>query len=81
MKKENIRKYLRRADDCMEKVERKMRCIDATLFFLLMGMESFYRQEDCYEVAMLEAVRDHMKMLEEGDIAELHNILNKLREV
>ncbi len=81
MKKEKVRRYLRRADDYMEEVERKMRSIDATLFFILLGMENFYRQEDCYEVGMMEAVRQYMDMLRTGDIAELHKTLDKLREV
>lgn len=81
MKKEKVRRYLRRADDYMEEIERKMRCIDGTLFFILLGMENFYRQENCYEIGMLETIREHMDMLRAGDIAELHKILDKLREV
>ena len=81
MKKEKVRRYLRRADDCMEEIERKMRCMDSVLFFILLGMENFYRQEDCYEVGMLEAVRDYMEVLRRSDIARLHKTLDKLREV
>ena len=81
MKKEKVRRYLRRADDYMEEIERKMKCIDGTLFFILLGMENFYRQEDCYEVGMMESVRDYMDMLRTGDMAKLHKILDKLREV
>lgn len=81
MKKEKMRRYLRRADDLLEEIENKMRGIDGTLFFILLGMENFYRQEDCYEVGMLETIREYMDMLRTGDIAELHKILDKLREV
>ena len=81
MKKEKVRRYLRRADDYMEEIERKMKCIDGTLFFILLGMENFYRQEDCYEVGMMESVRDYMDMLRTGDMAKLHKVLDKLREV
>ncbi len=81
MKKEKVRRYLRRADDYMEEIERKMKSIDGTLFFILLGMENFYRQEDCYEVGMMESVRDYMDMLRTGDMAKLHKVLDKLREV
>ena len=80
MKKEKVKKYLRRADDLMEEIERKMRCMDATLFFLLLGMENFYRQEDCYEVGMLQTIKEYLDMLQTGDITELHKILDELRK-
>ena len=61
MKKKEIRKYLRRADDYMEKIEKKMRCIDSTLFFISLGMEYFYQQEDCQQSNMVQLVKDYLK--------------------
>ena len=80
MKKEKVRRYLRRADDYMEEIERKMRCIDGTLFFVLLGMENFYRQENCYETGMMDTVRTYLEVLRAGDMAELHKTLDKLRK-
>ena len=81
MKKEKVRRYLRRADDYMEEIERKMRCIDGTLFFVLLGMENFYRQENCDETGMMDTVRTYLEVLRAGDMAELHKTLDKLRKV
>ena len=53
MKKKEIRKYLRRADDYMEEIEKKMGYIDSTLFFLSLGLEYFCQQEDCQQVNMV----------------------------
>ena len=46
MKKKEIRKRLRH----MEELERKVRCLDSTLFFISIGMEYFHQTEDCFEV-------------------------------
>ena len=74
MKKEKVRRYLRRADDYMEEIERKMRCIDGTLFFVLLGMENFYRQENCYETGMMDTVRTYLEVLRAGDMADIYVI-------
>ena len=62
MKKKEIRKYLRRADDYMEKIEKKMRYIDSTLFFISLGMEyqmeTIQRLERELEVAKTERIRE-----------------------
>ena len=80
MKKENIRKYLRRADDYMEQIERKMKRIDSALFFISSGMEHFHQTEDCFEANTIKFINDSLKTLRTGDIAELHKTLDKLRE-
>ncbi len=81
MKKKQIRKYIRHVEDCMEKIERKMKCIDSTLFFISLGMEHFYGQKDQYEIGMVDNIRDCITMLRTGDIVELNKTLDKLKEV
>ena len=61
MKKKEIRKYLRRADDYMEKIEKKMRYIDSTLFFLSLGLEYFCQQEDCQQSNMVQLIKDYLQ--------------------
>lgn len=81
MKKKHIRKYLRRADDCMEEIERKIRCMDAVLFFLSMGMECFYQTEDSQEVKTVQFIRDYLKTIKTGEIADLHGALERLKKI
>lgn len=81
MKKKQIRKRLRHVEDCMEEMERKMRCLDSTLFFVSLGMEYFYGQKDHYEIGIVGTVRECIAKLRTDDIAELHKTLDELREV
>lgn len=81
MKKKHIRKYLRRADDCMEQIERKMKCIDSVLLFFSMGMEYFYQKEDCPEVKTVQFIKDYLKTIRTDEITDLHEVLARLKEV
>lgn len=81
MKKKDIRKYLRCADDCMEQIERKMKCINSMLLFLSMGMEYFHQKEECPEAKTVQCVRDYLKTMRTDEIASLHEVLDQLKEV
>ena len=81
MKKKNIRKYLRRADDYMEQIERKMKCIDSTLFFISLGMEYFHQTEDCFEVNAIQFINDYLKAVRNIEITGLHEVLEKLKSI
>ena len=81
MKKEKIRRYLRRADDYMEEIEKKMRYIDSTLFFLSLGLEYFYQQEDCQQSNMVQLIKDYLKTIKNVEVAGLHQVLEELKEV
>lgn len=81
MKKKEIRKYLRRADDYMEKIEKKMRYIDSTLFFLSLGLEYFCQQEDCQQSNMVQLVNDYLKTVKNVEVAGLHEVLKELKDV
>ena len=81
MKKKHIRKYLARADDCMEQIERKLEGINSMLFFLSMGMEYFYQKEDCPEAKTVQFIKDYLKTIRTGEITDLHEVLDRLKEV
>lgn len=81
MKKKSIRKYLRHADDYVEEMERKIKRIEKTLFFVSLGMEYFYGKEDCMEVNMIQLVQDYLKTMKKEEMAGLHEVLEKLKEV
>ena len=81
MKKEKIRRYLRRADDYMEEIEKKMRYIDSTLFFLSLGLEYFCQQEDCQQVNMVQLIKDYLKTIKNVEVAGLHQVLKELKDV
>lgn len=78
--KEKIRKHLRRADDTMEKLKRKMHSVDGALFFILLGMEYFYQQENGYEVSAVEMIKDYLTDLQNKELAELEKHLEYLRK-
>ena len=81
MKRKQIRKYLVRADDCMEQIERKLEGINSMLLFLSMGMEYFHQKEDCPEAKTVQCVRDYLKTMRTGEITDLHEVLDRLKEV
>lgn len=81
MKRKQIRKYFRRADDCMEQIERKLEGINSMLFFLSMGMEYFHQKEECPEAKTVQCVRDYLKTMRTGEIASLHEVLEQLKKV
>lgn len=81
MKKKHIRKYLVRADDCMEEIERKLKGIDSVMFFLSMGMEYFHQKEDCPEARTVQFIRDYLKTMRTDEIAGLREALDQLKEV
>lgn len=81
MKKKHIRKYIRRADDYMEAIDRKIDCMDKTLFLISLGLEYFYQKEDCQEVRAIQLIRDNLKALNDNEIAGLHEVLNSLKDV
>ena len=81
MKKKEIRKYLRRADDYMEEIEKKMGYIDSTLFFLSLGLEYVCQQEDCQQVNMVQLIKDYLKTIKDVEAAGLHEVLKELKDV
>lgn len=81
MKKEKVRKYLRRADDYMEEIEKKMRYIDSMLFFLSLGLEYFYQQEDCQQANMVQSIKDYLKTVKNVEVAGLREVLKELKDV
>ena len=81
MKKKQIRKYLRHAEDYMEEIEVKMRCLDSTLFFVSLGMEYFHQTENCFEGNTVQFINDYLKAVRNVEIAGLHEALAKLKNV
>ena len=81
MKKKEIRKRLRHMEDYMEEMERKVRCLDSTLFFISIGMEYFYQTENCFEVNTIQFINDYLKTIRNVEIAGLHEVLTKLKSV
>ena len=77
MKKKEIRKRLRH----MEELERKVRCLDSTLFFISIGMEYFHQTEDRFEVNTIQFINDYLKTIRNVEIAGLHEVLTELKSV
>lgn len=42
--KGDVKKYLSRAEDKLDEIEWKMKCMDGILFFVCLGMESYYEE-------------------------------------
>jgi len=80
MKEKYIRKNVQQAEDKLEAIQRKMRHLEGALFFIALGLESFYQCEDCYEVDTIQAVRDYIKTLTEGELTELEKRLEHLKK-
>ena len=81
MKKKQIRKYLRHAEDCMEEMERKMKCLESTLFFISLGLECLHQTGDCFEANTIKFIKDYLKAVRNVEVAGLHKVLTELKSV
>jgi len=80
MKKRHVRKYVQQAEDRLEVIQRKMRNMEGALFFITLGMESFYQSEDCCEAGTVQAIRNYLKSLTSGEMKELEKALKHLKK-
>ena len=79
--KGNIKKYLSRAEDKLDEIEWKMKCIDGILFFVCLGMESYYEEEVCYEINTIQVIQEYLNTLRDVDIAKLKKQLKHIRKI
>ena len=80
MKKKQIRKYVRDADDYMESIEKKLACMGEVLFFASMGMEYFQQKEDSPEARVLQLVREYLSALRNDEVSGLRKALEELKK-
>ncbi len=80
MKKKHVGKYVQQAEDKLEVIQRKMRNMEGALFFISLGLESFYQSEDCYEADTIQAIRNYLKSLTAGEIKEMEKVLKHLKK-
>lgn len=81
MKKKHLRKYVQHADDCMEEIEKKMCHMESLLFFVSLGMEYFSQNGDCYEGKTIQAIKEYLTTLRNGEVSELKKQLEHLKTV
>ncbi len=81
MKKKNIRKYLRCTEDKLEEVQRKMNYIDGAMYFIILGMESHYQCENNSELNTVHTIKDYLKAIRTGELAEIGKLLSHLKNV
>ena len=61
--KGDVKKYLSRAEDKLDEIEWKMKCMDGILFFVCLGMESYYEEEVCYELNTIQVIQEYLNTL------------------
>ena len=81
MKRKKMRKYVRRAEDKLEEMERKIRCLEDAVFYIVLGMEALSQQENCCEANTMQAVGGCLKTVRTTDIMGLYKALEELKEI
>lgn len=79
--KGDVKKYLSRAEDKLDEIEWKMKCMDGILFFVCLGMESYYEEEVCYELNTIQVIQEYLNTLWAVDIAKLRKQLKYIRKI
>lgn len=51
------------------------------MFFVSSGLEYFYQQEDCQQANMVQLIKDYLKTIKNVEVAGLHKVLEKLKDV
>lgn len=79
--KGSIKKYLSRAEDRLDEIEWKMKCMDGILFYVCLGMESYYEEEGCYELNTIQVIQEYLNTLRTVDIAKLRKQLEHIKKI
>lgn len=75
MKRKKWRRYVRRTEDKLEEMERKIRHLEDAVFYIVPGMEVLSQQENCCEANTIQAVGGCLKTVRTMDIVELYMVL------
>ncbi len=75
MKRKKWRRYVRRTEDKLEEMERKIRHLEDAVFYIVLGMEVLSQQENCCEANTIQAVGGCLKTVRTMDIVELYMVL------
>ena len=64
-------------EDKLDEIEWKMKCMDGILFFVCLGMESYYEEEVCYELNTIQVIQEYLNTLWAIFLALIQPILPK----
>ena len=79
--KKKLRRDVRRAEDKVEEIRRKMKHINDAMLFIVMGMEASYQSEDSCEVNTIHTIREYLRTLRTEELAELERLLEHLKKI
>lgn len=77
---ESILKELRRLEDVVESIERKLHNTAGLLELVRSGMERLNKQDDTYEISSVTILKEYLLAINDTDIAGIQAILAGIKE-
>ena len=76
----NIRKELRRLEDVVDSIERKLHHTAGLLELIRLGMERLYKEEDTYEISSVIVLKEYLLTINNTEIAKIQTMLTEMKE-
>lgn len=77
---ESILKELRRLEDVVESIERKLHNTAGLLELVRSGMERLNKQDDTYEISSVTILKEYLLAINDTDIAGIQAMLAGIKE-
>ena len=75
----NIRKELRRLEDVVDSIERKLYHTAGLLELISLGMERLNREEDSYETSSMRILKEYLSEVNGTEITKIRTILAEIK--
>lgn len=77
---ESILKELRRLEDVVESIERKLHNTAGLLELIRSGMERLNKQDDTYEISSVDILKEYLLAINNTEIAKIQTMLAGIKE-
>lgn len=77
---ESILKELRRLEDVVESIERKLHNTAGLLELIRSGMERLNKQDDTYEISSVDILKEYLLAINNTEIAKIQTMLTGIKE-
>ncbi|MCI8358260.1 MAG: hypothetical protein HFI51_08975 [Lachnospiraceae bacterium] len=78
--KKNLRKELRRIEDVVDTIEKKLHNTAGIIELMRLGMERLYQEDDLYEISAMSVLEEYLLSMKHTEITKIQNILTEIKE-
>jgi hypothetical protein len=75
--KKNLRKELRRIEDVVDTIEKKLHNTAGIIELMRLGMERLYQEDDLYEISAMSVLEEYLLSMKH---TKIQNILTEIKE-